>query len=256
MAQPVTDPLALADAFDVRRGEMIALTGAGGKSGLMFAFGRIVPPLGFRVLLTTTTRLWAWQQNLARVACCWPLPLSRLQTVLDEARSCLVTAGPRHDKAHGLPPKLVDRLHGALDVEYMVVEADGARGYALKAPAPHEPVVPDRATLVIVVLGVQAIGRRLVDVAFRPARVSAISGIAARDRVSAEACARVLTSSRGGLAGVPASARVALFVNQVSTSDHLASARCVAQEALRIAHIDRVVAGNTRLPYPVVAVWR
>ena len=49
-------------AFSIHPGETVALTGAGGKTGLMFALAKAVPG---PVLLTTTTHLGAWQAPLA-----------------------------------------------------------------------------------------------------------------------------------------------------------------------------------------------
>ncbi len=43
----------------------------------------------------------------------------------------------------------------------LLIEADGARGRSLKAPAPHEPIVPPFADLVVSVAGLDVVGMPL-----------------------------------------------------------------------------------------------
>ena len=43
--------------------------------------------------------------------------------------------------------------------DYVLVEADGAKRFPLKAPAAHEPVIPDETRLVIAVAGLSGVGK-------------------------------------------------------------------------------------------------
>src|SRR4051812_36583588 len=47
------------EALNVQRGDIVAFTGAGGKSTTMFRLGRELAAEGWRVIATTTTRIAA-----------------------------------------------------------------------------------------------------------------------------------------------------------------------------------------------------
>ena len=53
------------------------------------------------------------------------------------------------DKVQGVPPALLDRIAAHPAVDAVIVEADGSRRLPFKAPAPHEPVIPASATIVV-----------------------------------------------------------------------------------------------------------
>ena len=63
------------------------------------------------------------------------------------------------DKLKGVDPVIVDPMRSLADC--VLVEADGARSRSLKAPADHEPVIPEFTTLTIVVVGLDVLDQRL-----------------------------------------------------------------------------------------------
>jgi probable selenium-dependent hydroxylase accessory protein YqeC len=65
----------------------------------------------------------------------------------------------RADKLRGLDPVMIDPLRSLADC--VVIEADGARGRSLKAPADHEPVIADETTLSVVIVGLDVLGEPL-----------------------------------------------------------------------------------------------
>ena len=56
-------------------------------------------------------------------------------------------------KLVGLGREALDAIHRAGLFDIILVEADGSRGKPLKAPAPHEPVLPSKAACVVAVVG-------------------------------------------------------------------------------------------------------
>jgi CTP:molybdopterin cytidylyltransferase MocA len=97
----------------------------------------------------------------------------------------------------------------------LLVEADGARGRSLKAPAEHEPAVPDFAELVVPVAGLDAVGQPIDSAAVhRPERVSDLLGLPVQERLRPEHLARVLASPQGGLKNVPRQAAVRALLNK------------------------------------------
>lgn len=219
MAQPVR-LAGVTAALELSSHELISLVGGGGKSTLLFALGG---SLRGEVILTTTTRMGEKQTN----------SMTPLMAPSDEALTTAVhrrgrilvwdhlEAGSANQpgKAVGVSPDTADRWFDLAD--HVVVEADGSRQMPFKAPAPHEPQLPGRSTVVVAVIGADAIGRCIGDQCFRPMRVAAIAGCGPYDRLTPERAARVLADDRGSRKGVPASARFVVAITKVDQTNQL-----------------------------------
>jgi molybdenum cofactor cytidylyltransferase len=131
-------------------------------------------------------------------------------------------------------------------VDWVVVEADGSRMLPVKAPAAHEPVIPDETGLLVPVVGIDALSGPIREVAHRPERVSAITGLAPEQTLTPEALAALLTSSQGGLKDAPQAARVAVLINKVESPSQFEAARRVARCILREPRVERVAIGALR----------
>jgi len=98
----------------------------------------------------------------------------------------------------------------------MLIEADGSRQLPLKAPAEHEPAIPDFVDTVVVVAGLSGLGKPLTsEWVHRPELFASLSGLVSGDIISVDALAKVLTSPSGGLKGIPPRAQRILLINQV-----------------------------------------
>ncbi len=205
----------------------------------MFALAEQLPG---RVVLTTTTRIFAAQRRQATESCSmedqsWE---DRLETF---ESSMLVVAGVEGDRAVGVPPELPSQLLARPGVDWVVVEADGSRMLPVKAPAAHEPVVPVETTLLIPVVGIDALSGPIRDVAHRPELVSAITGLTLDQTLTPDALAVLLTSRRGGMKDAPPDARVVVLINKVESAAQLELANAVAGSVLRDTCVRRVVIG-------------
>jgi molybdenum cofactor cytidylyltransferase len=244
---------------------VVALTGAGGKSTLLFRLGAELAAAGRQTVLTATTRLWAKQVDRApfTILSASPQVLAQeLPISLRGYRQVLVAQGPAAEpgKVQGLAPDLVCRLNGLADVDAVVVEADGSRERPLKAPAGHEPVVPVCATHVLVVAGMRALGRPLAgDTVHRPEQAAHLAGLAVGEPLSIEAVARLLCHPQGGLKGVPPGAQAFLYLNlavdattpaEVS-AQRLAAGRQLARLALQAPGFQAVLLGSGQAEQPV-----
>jgi molybdenum cofactor cytidylyltransferase len=205
------------------------------------------------VVLTTTTRIFAAQMKLApRAVICLEEAAAVLDLGLNEQPFVLVVGEVVGDKGLGVPLELPVGLLKRPDVNYVIVEADGSRMRPSKAPAEHEPVIPTGTTLVIPVVGIDALGGRIGDVAHRPERAQALTGLGVNDLMTAEALATLISHPNGGRKGVPAGARVVPFINKVETRSQLMAARQVARLVLKEPEIERVVIGAVRTSTPVL----
>lgn len=228
------------------RGDLVAIAGAGGKTTLVYRLAREARAAGLRVLVTTTTHMG-------------PLPAEITGPVFLEAEG---DAGPaldqalgrygwatvlgrrvREDKLEGLTPERVEALAARADL--VLVEADGARGRSLKVPAPHEPVVPGRTSLLLVVAALDVLGAPLdEEKTHRLDRVLEVTGRREGDAVDEDVVAACLAHEQGYPARRPAGARLGVFLNKAEDEGTMAAAARLA--ARLIPPYDLVAAGSAR----------
>ncbi len=251
----------LKEALDIVPGEVISLVGGGGKTTLMFALAQELASGGESVVTTTTTKIFEpsptetplllmesdEDQMLAMLL--WNLEKYRHITLASEK----LPSG----KLNGVSPEFVARLAGLNQVSYVVVEADGAARKPLKAPNPTEPVIPHNTSLVIAVVGIDALGCRLTEEdVFRPEIVSKLLGLPLGEVISAEAIASLIIHPQGITKGSPARARIIPFINKMDLDNGLSKGRGLADRILAMKHpqIERVILGQAQSPEPVAEV--
>ncbi len=221
---------------------IISIVGGGGKSSLLFALGKLLPG---RTVLTTTTRIFASQTRLASAVC--SLDNENWEQVLSqEAGSVLVVGHMDERHAMGVPLDLPSRILARPDVDWVIVEADGSRRLPVKAPAQHEPVIPTETGTLVTVAGLDALGAPIAEVAHRPERVSAVTGLPQEANLTPESLGQLLASSRGGGKSAPPGARRVILVNKVESAGELGLAAQVALSALAEDSVERVVVGALR----------
>jgi molybdenum cofactor cytidylyltransferase len=256
----------LADALGVSAGDVVAFVGAGGKTSSMNRLARELAGRGWTVVLTTTTHMWEpvfGQTDAIILAPDSAALLKQLPDLLRRFRVLTVASGyaepapsDLYRKLAGLSPSLVDEIAGLPGVDVLLVEADGARGGSLKAPAKHEPVVPSRTTLLVPVAAVDALGLPVAEpTVHRPAMVAELSGLRAGDPITPLAMATVLAHPQGGLKGRPSGSRVVPLLNKVEGTSRESLALQVARLLLRWTSIHHVVVGAVGAGSGPAAIW-
>ncbi len=157
----------LRDALGLKlnKRRLIALVGGGGKTTTLFKLASEYKDAGKSVLVTTTTAIY---QPEAR-------QYDKLILTEDKAAfndNCQggmpgITVVGRcineEGKLLGVNRAMANFLYlkGSFDV--ILVEADGAKKRPIKAPATHEPVIPEMTSDVIGVIGLEALGGRITQ---------------------------------------------------------------------------------------------
>jgi molybdenum cofactor cytidylyltransferase len=229
---------------------LISIVGGGGKSSLLFALGEQLPG---RVLLTTTTRIFAAQMDLAQRV--FTLEDSAwLEKAASDPTPALLVGHVEGERAVGVPPALAAEVLEQDRFDWVVIEADGSRMRPTKAPAEHEPVIPAQTQHVVVVAGIDALSGTIEEMTHRPERVSEITGLAREETLSPQDLGRLLSSEQGGLKDIPLAAEVSLLLNKVETPKQEKDAEETARNALKEKRVQRVLAGRLR-PTPS-ASWK
>jgi probable selenium-dependent hydroxylase accessory protein YqeC len=241
----------LIEALDLRRGDVVALVGGGGKTAALYRLGAELSRHGAPVLLCGTARFTPPEgdapPNLVVVA-----DEAALRRALSRRTSPLTVATGWGSKGRLLPvePAWLDAVHRDDPELTIVIEADGSAMRPFKAPGEHEPVIPTGATLVVSVVGVDAAGRPLDEThVHRPERVAAISGASVGATVTPEMIAAVLRHPAGGRKGLPAGARWVPLLNKADSAGRRDVAEVVA--ALLAPAAERVVIAHLKRTPPV-----
>ena len=251
----------LSHALRIRPKEVVVLVGSGGKTTLMFRLADELAVSGRRVVTAMTTRIFVGQMLRAPARLSTEdeaALLSQLPAAL-EAHRHVIVAGEvivEQDKVQGVPPALLDRIALEPEADAVIIEADGSRRLPLKAPAPHEPVIPTSATIVISLVGLDVLGQPLdAEHVHRPQLVAELTGAALGDPVTPAIIAAVLAHPQGGAKDVPPAARLIPFLNKAEDEATLAAAREIARLLLKTPRIDSVLIGATQGDDPVREVW-
>lgn len=242
---------------------VISLVGAGGKTSLMFKLAHELAMAGESVLTTTTTKIYE------------PLPeqstnliiSGSVSSLLDKARVALkdhhhiiaaVAKLPDQRKLRGFTPEFVEAIWHSHLFRWILVEADGAAGRPLKAPAEHEPVIPACTSRLVGILGLNGAGQPLNEHwVFRHDRFIQISGLAPSSEITEAAIVAVLVHEKGIFKNAPAAAVRIAFCNQADVPRNLAAGKHIARVLIQKnpAGLNRVVIGQTLFDPPVLEVY-
>ena len=253
-------PLALADTLALRDHEIISLVGAGGKTTLLFALAEELRDKGLRVITTTTTKIFDPMSDQA--------PFLIIEADEEKAMASIKEGLKRNGhitfaaqrfpegKIGGVDPQLIGRMARELPIDHIIVEADGAKRLPIKAPGDQEPVIPSETTLVIPIVGIDALGKPLNrEQAFRPERIAEVTEASLGDPITPQLIASLITHPQGLMKGVPSGARIISCINKVETTEDLAGAQEVGGEILKKEQrIDKVVLSRLFFRHPVVEV--
>jgi probable selenium-dependent hydroxylase accessory protein YqeC len=255
------DPGSLKESLGLKAREVISLVGAGGKTTLMFRLAKELHLEGKKVVTTTTTKILEPVSGETAFLFIDPDEEKIDQFVrshLSEYKHITIASQKLGSgKLKGIPPNLVNEIWNSDEIDFLIVEADGAAGRPVKAPREQEPVIPLETTLVVAILGVDGLGVELNgENVFQAERVSKMTGIPVGGRVTDEAMAILMTHPEGIFKGAPSSSRVVAFLNKVDIPDGVAKAKGIALKILERKHsqIESVVLGQLKNEPPVVEV--
>ena len=185
----------------------------GGKTTLMETLAGELSKKG-KVIITTTTHI------------CRP---KQYETLLDadEAavsaaleRSGIVCVASRAESGKLCAPWLSMGTLAQL-ADFVLVEADGAKRLPLKAHASHEPVIPEEAQRVIMVIGIDGVGKTIRETCHRSALYAQLAGVDEETVVTPQLAARVVNAEGYG---------DRVYINKVESAADYEAAQAMANE--------------------------
>ena len=255
--------VSLREGLQLKDGGIVSLVGAGGKTSLMFRLARELSLAGETVLTTTTTKIYEPSADQAAgVILAESVSELRAQARdrLKHHRHICAAAGrlPDQGKFWGFHPAIIEEIWNSCLFQWIIVEADGAAGRNLKAPADHEPVIPAGTHQVVGLVGLNGVGQPLTNQwVFRHEHFSQVTGLKPGRAVTASAIAEVLTHPKGTFKNSPPAASRTVFCNQADTAEKLQAGRRIAQIMLKRKNsgLNRIVIGQTLFEPPVLAYY-
>ena len=222
----------LRQALRVKSQTRLAFVGAGGKTTAMF---QLAKQWKENILLTATTHLAEEQLSLAEHHFVVETPRD-VQNVTQSNGVTLFTGSLSSEgRTRGVDSVTLEEIR-KLAKKWncpLLIEADGSRQRPLKAPADHEPVIPDFVDTVVVVAGMSGLGQPLTpDWVHRPEQFASLTGLEPGMSVTEPALVKLLTHPSGGLKGIPENARRVVFLNQADSVELQSHAQGMAKALL------------------------
>jgi probable selenium-dependent hydroxylase accessory protein YqeC len=229
----------------------------------MFKLARELSMAGDTVLTTTTTKIFEPSRDQgACVILSGSVPdiLDRADELLDEHLHLTAAVGklPESGKLCGFQPEIIGELWNAGLFQWIIVEADGAAGKPLKAPAAHEPAIPACTTRLVGMVGLNGVGQPLTErLVFRHEHFARLTGLRLGSNVSDSAIADVLVRDDGLFKGFcPEVTRIAFF-NQADVRANFSAGQRIGRilSKRKNTGLNRVIIGQILFDPPVLEVY-
>jgi len=198
----------------LRQRELVSLVGGGGKTTAMFKLAAELKAQGASVLVTTTTAIYQPENinyDTLIIGKQAPLPTPGI-TVWGREKTA-------ENKLLGTDPELINELFNHQVFDFILVEADGAKGCPVKAPAAHEPLVPAATTKYIGVIGLSCLGTSTGEgLVHRPEIWCSLTGAQPGEIISEVHLTTLIRDPNGLFKNAPAHSQRYLLLNQAQTS--------------------------------------
>lgn len=208
---------------------MICITGAGGKTSLLYALADRAAAAGKRVVVSTTTHIFQPAEEYA---------YDRIEVLKLWKQGRFAVVGTPCEGGKLKSPSEEELAFWDEYADLLLLEADGSKHLPLKVPASHEPVVPAACRCLVGVMGMDAWKNSLQDACFRPQLACALLQQGPEHEISLEDMA-FLGSSPLGLAKESEGRRFSVVLNKCEGS--LIPAAEDLRQLLQRRGIERVV---------------
>ncbi len=148
----------LKELLQIRKGDIISIVGAGGKTTLMFSLGEELREES-KVLVTTTTKIYHPRKHQFDFIAIDKADFSKHNNKNYKGIYIYGSGINNEKKLVGLSCELLEEQTPYFD--YILVEADGSKEKSIKGWKDNEPVISNKTNKTIGVLNIQAIGQEI-----------------------------------------------------------------------------------------------
>ena len=179
--------------------KIVSVVGAGGKTTYLHRLADAYTLRNYKVLLITTTHMGLEADT--DISC----DAETIRRKLRETGYCMAGKDDGKGKIGPLPPEVLQQAME--EAEMVLVEADGAKHFWAKYPAAHEPVILPGTTDLVILMGLETIGKKAGEAVFRFEQLHEALGIEPDETVTLSLLERIIETGylqrlKGQLDGV------------------------------------------------------
>jgi len=248
----------LLKALKVEKGDMVVFVGAGGKTSAMNRLAKDLYSSGETAILTTTTKIYPIGGLEYQLSLVGDLEAPSIINSIYWERPKIIILGKeinQEGKIVGLDPGKINGIRNIRKDLTILVEGDGAKGKPFKAPRDFEPVIPDKATIVVPVIGIDSIGKSLSETSFHGTEyMCLLTGLKLGETFRAKDAAAVLLSKDGYQKEVPKSARWIPLINKVDNLHDRKNALELV-EILKASGVEKIILSSLKDENKLIEVF-
>lgn len=216
--------------FEIKKGDVVAITGAGGKTSLL---NYLSMNLRGRKVISTSTKIY--KPSNVNVIINEPFTFKEEDEVIVTAKE-LSKAYISSDKRFKEKICGINDYAMNSDFDYYIYEADGSKGYPLKGWREDEPVILKHTTKTIGVMDITVLNKKPEDVVFRYDELSRITKL--EEVIKAENLVDIV-NHKDGLFKNSFGMKI-LYINKVESRNH----EIEALEIIKKSHVDVAIIGS------------
>ncbi|MBE0449762.1 MAG: putative selenium-dependent hydroxylase accessory protein YqeC [Clostridia bacterium] len=194
---------------------MVSIIGGGGKTTTIYRLGKLLS-VNHMVLVTSTTAMFRPGPDQVD-----EIYFNELPDFKPDAKGVMGFFSHVHkendQKVKGVEPCVLDAF--ILDKRPMIIlnEADGAKHRPIKAHSVREPVIPEKSDIVIVVLGLDGLGKPVSEEwIHRIGEFRRITGAGSNENIDSDHLISLISHPDGLSKDIPDQAEVILLLNKLS----------------------------------------
>ncbi len=201
----------LYNLLDLKRGDLISIVGAGGKTSLMFTLAEELRK-EYKLLVTTTTKIFIPNEKQYDFMA---IEFNNYRGIgRSNEKGIYVYGSSINDegKIVGICTEVLDTESSYFD--YTLVEADGSKGKPIKGWNKTEPVISSKTTKTIGVLSIESIGKKINEEnVHRVSEFLNITNAVENETISVENIVSIIFNSNGLFKS--SNGEKILFINKV-----------------------------------------
>ncbi len=251
----------LISAFNIpnSKPQTIAFVGGGGKSTTIYRLALELAKNQKKVLITTTTMIFHPNVKNRPYNIFFTGSVDSFLQNISPKKGTITVAGAEiiyeGKKIDGFTPDELKQIQSSGNFDIILVEADGARGKPVKAPAKYEPVIPLDTDIVTGVIGMDCIGTFINNQnVHRPEIFTKITGSSIDDVLETQMLNKLIKSPSGIFKGTSPKSRKIVIFNKSDTADRILKAREIAKGISGSLDIERILITSMTGNDPVMAV--
>jgi probable selenium-dependent hydroxylase accessory protein YqeC len=253
--------LNLINAFNLESSnpQIIAFVGGGGKSSTMYRLATELRNQKQKILVTTTTMIFHPKVKKRPYNVFFTGSADSFLEQISPNKGTITVAGAEitadGNKIKGFEPTEIKQIQNSGYFDTILVEADGARGKPIKAPAEYEPVIPPDIDIVAGVIGMDCIGTEInKQNVHRPEIFTKITESVNGSVIEKSIVIKLLTSPEGIFKNTSPKSRKIVIFNKSDTEYRILKATEIAEGIPKYTGIERFLITSMTGNDPVMAV--